>query len=387
MSRKYLPGFDDPSVLREIEPARLLRLIAPHRQFFAEHGCELPVDPAALDCERLAILLLQPQPDTPPELVDALTHIHEVVTRHDAEFLREHARQAGIDIPLNLNMSPADIAVHVWLERPSLLRRFHAERVVLRRRSFETLVASKDATLERPANLSAGIDSLDEAVKELYASMGRGRGAYMIPFDTKRELRLVIPHGAPYCRRGCWRESKPSSVEFRPMEFAYAVLYWDNWELQLNCKTQSEREFFREQIGMHLLGQSGFFTRQQKYTLEPLRRGRDALVCSGVPGICCVRLVSLTMKFGGAFSRCREETADDLLLAFDHDDETIPEHAELVKAKFAFEFSDSKKPRPVTLMRGNRATYTRDSDAALVERFFELQNFSRRISRAALAVA
>lgn len=171
------------------------------------------------------------------------------------------------------------------------------------------------------------------------------------------------------------------------MEFAYAVLDWDNWELQLNCKTQSEREFFREQIGQHILGQSGFFTRQQKYTLNPLRRGHAALVCSGVPGIRCVRLVALTMKFGGAFSRCREETADDLLLAFQHDGETIPEHAELTKARFEFEFNDSVKPRPVTLMRGNRATYTRDGDSELVERFFALQGFSRRTARAALAVA
>jgi len=388
MPRKYLPGFDDPSVLREIEPSRLFRLIAPHRQFFADHGYELPTDPVDLDCERLAVLLLQPQPDTPPELVDALTHIHEVATTRDVEFLRAQAQQVGVDIPLHLNMSPTDVAVHIWLERPEALRRYHAERVVLRRRSFEMLMASEDATFERPADLSAGIKSLDAAVNEFYNSiMDRGRGAYIIPIETQRELRLVIPHGAPYCRRGCWRESKPSSVGFRPMEFAYAVLDWENWELRLNCKTKREREFFKSQIGLHILGQSGFFTQQQKYTLDPLRRGREALVCSGVPGVRHVRLAALTMKFGGAFGRMREESADDLLLALECDGDSIPLRAELVKAKFEFVFTDSEKPRPVTLMRGNRATYTRDSDSALVERFFELQNFSRSVARASLAVA
>ena len=154
MPRKYLPGFDDPSVLREIEPSRLLRLIAPHRPFFAGHGYELPVDPETLDCERLAVLLLQPKPDTPPELVDALTHIHEVATRHDVEFLRAQAQQVGVDIPLHLNMSPTDVAVHIWLERPEALRRYHAEHVALHRRSFDSFLASADAALNRPADLT-----------------------------------------------------------------------------------------------------------------------------------------------------------------------------------------------------------------------------------------
>ena len=387
MSRKYLPGFDDPSVLREIDSSRLLRLLAPHRAFFAAHGYELPVDPAAIDHERLAVILLQPQPNTPPELIDALTHIHELATTRDAEFLRDRAREAGVALPADLRLSPADVAVHLWLERPDVLRRHHAEHVVLRRRSFDTYLASADASLERPSVLAAGIESLSRAVREHYASMDRGHGAYIIPIETERELRLVIPHGAPYCRRGCWRANQPSSVGFRPMEFAYAMLDWEHWELHINCKTETERRFFTSAVGQHLLGSSSFFTTEQKFTLEPLRRGRSALVCSGIPGIRRVRLAALTMKFGGAFGRMREEIADDLLLALEQDGESIPEHAELVKARFEFEFADSSKPRPVTLARGNRATYTRTGDSELVERFFELQRFSRRTARAALAVA
>jgi len=387
MSRKYLPGFDDPSVLREIEDSRLIRLIAPHRAFFAAHGYELPDDPAALDHEWLAVILLQPQPDTPPELIDALTHIHEVATTRDAEFLRDRAHEAGVDLPADLRLSPADVAVHLWLERPDVLRRHHAHHVVLRRRSFDTYLASADASLERPPDLAPGIESFGRAVREHYISMDRGHGAYVIPIETERELRLVIPHGAPYCRRGCWRESKPSSVGFRPMEFAYAMLDWEHWELHINCKTEKERRFFTSGVGQHLLGSQEFFTKEQKFTLNPLRRGRSALVCSAVPGIRRVRLVALTMTFGGAFGRKREEIADDLMLAFEHDGESIPEHAELVKARFEFEFADSFKPRPVTLARGNRATYTRTSDSALVEQFFEVQQFSRRASRAAVAIA
>lgn len=333
------------------------------------------------------MILLQPRPDTPPELIDALTHIHEVATTRDAEFLRDRAREAGVILPADLKLSPADIAVHLWLERPDVLRRHHAEHVVLRRRSFDTFLASEGAALARPTNLAEGLKALNSAVEEHYIAMDRGHGAYIIPIETERELRLVVPHGAPYCRRGCWRESKPSSVGFRPMEFACAMLDWEHWELRLNCKTEKERRFFISGVGQHLLGSSSFFTAEQKYTLEPLRRGRSALLCSAVPGIRRVRLVALTMKFGGAFGRVREEIADDLLLAFEHDGESISERAELVKARFEFEFADSSKPRPVTLARGNRATYTRSGDSALVERFFELQKFSRRVAHAALALA
>ena len=55
--KQYLPEFDDPGVLRTIEPRRLLRLLVPYRTFLHSHGWEMPVDPKAIEYEELARLL------------------------------------------------------------------------------------------------------------------------------------------------------------------------------------------------------------------------------------------------------------------------------------------------------------------------------------------
>jgi len=70
-------------------------------------------------------------------------------------------------------------------------------------RQYNPRFATPDdpAALVRPPALAPGIESLGRAVREHYISMDRGHGACVIPIETERELRLVIPHGATYRRR------------------------------------------------------------------------------------------------------------------------------------------------------------------------------------------
>ena len=113
MARKqYLKHFDSPDVLSRIEAGRLMALIEDHAGFFAVHGYELPSDPEDLDVQQLAILLLEPQPDTPSELVDAFTHIHEVVTNDNIGLLIEQARSAGVEVPRSDDYSAEDVEKH-----------------------------------------------------------------------------------------------------------------------------------------------------------------------------------------------------------------------------------------------------------------------------------
>ncbi len=383
MARKqYLKHFDSPDVLNRIEAGRLMTLIQDHADFFAGHGYELPSDPADLDVQQLAILLLEPQPDTPSELVDALTHIHEVVTNNNIGLLIEQARSAGVDVPRGDDYSAEDVAVMIWLEQPGLLRRYHAEHVVLRRRAFVTYMLDEDAVLVRPGSLVEPLHALSDAVGTWYRDeYDRGEGAHVIPFDTERELRLVVPHGAPYKREGCFEEGSPSSVAFRPMQFAYAVLDWEAWELRVNADTKGQLDMLRQFVGSYLFAQPDMFCEREKYTLDPFREGRRSLVCTDVPGLDRVTLTSLVMGFGGPYGRKRIEKADDLLLALEREGESIPDRADLLDARLEFVFSGSRKPRPVHVSRGNRATYTRSSDALVIEDFLQKRGLSREVRR------
>jgi hypothetical protein len=381
--------FTHSSSLREIAPEHLLTLLRPHAEFLGRHFAALPNDPRKLNYEALAVALLQPHADSPPELIDALWHIHEMSTPEAMESLLDEADRAGIALDGRLHFSPADVATQVWLAAPDLLRRKHAEHAVLKRKSFESFRPRSSAALVYRAPDAQTLAALEAEVARWYLERRRGPGARVFLFEHAHEVRLVIRHGGPYRREGSLDDGEPGSVHFRPMGFGTAVFDRRSWELRINGGGKREKQMCREAIGRHLFGQADLFASEAgKYTLEPLRRdGRRSLVCTDVPGLRHVRLVELRMYLGGPYRRAVTEQADDVLLALEESREAIPSDALLTAAKFEIHFADSPKPRPVTIRHGNVAQYTRDGDADLVELFLYRRGFVQGGDHAALACA
>jgi len=385
----YLPRFSHPSSLREFNPADLITLVRPHAEFLINHGLPVPDNPGELDIERLGVVLLQPLADTPPDLVDALSHIHEMATADGMETLTEEVRSRGLPIPLEDTLSPSDLALRVWVHDPRLLRRKHAEHVVLKRSSFDAFLPRNGASFVRPSEIDAAVRSFEEDVSKWFIERGRGRGVHVHPIVQDDEVRLVVRHGGPYRREGCLNENEPGTIQFRPLGFHFLVLDFDAWELRVNCKTKGETQLYREAIGERFFGQRDFFDeRSRKYTLEPLRTlGRRALNCADIHGIRVARLVELAMFLGGPFGRRRIEQADDVLLALEDAGERIPHNALLTKGKLEIEFTDSRKPRIVSFTSINRARYTRGDDDCIVEQFLRRRGFILGADRAAVACA
>lgn len=395
MSSLSFRRFTHSSSLREIAPEHLLALLRPHAAFLARHHAALPSDPRKLSYEALAVALLQPHPDTPPELVDALWHIHEMATPEAMESLLDEAQRAGIGFDGRLHFSPADVAARVWVAAPDLLRRKHAESAVLMRKSFESFQARPGAALAYRASDAAALAALEAEVARWYVERRRGPGARVFLFEHGHELRLVIRHGGPYRREGSLDGGEPGSVHFRPMGFGTAILDRRSWELRVNVGSggggggRREKQMYREAIGLHLFGSATIFPAEvRKYTLEPLRRdGRRSLVCADIPGLRHVRLTELRMHLGGAFHHARVEQAGDVFLALEEQHEAIPDGALLTAARFEVVFADSSKPRSVTVRHGNVAQYAREGDADLVEAFLRHRGFIQGGSHAALVCA
>jgi hypothetical protein len=378
-TKPLLRRFGDPEVLRKIELNRLHQLLVPHGSAFRHHGYELHADPEKIDLEGVARVLMEHGVSMPPPLIDALTHIQEVAAGEGIDQFIDRARHAGVDVPVGDELTPEDIALLVWLERPDILRRFHAEQVVLRRRSFLTYAPEEDFLRPRPPDLSERITSLGHAVRAWYRDgLGRGEGAYLIDFNTDRELRLVIPHGAHFRREGCIEDGGPSSVAYRPMQFAYVVLDWDAMELRVNADTQKQRGKLVELVGDCLFDSPGLFRAAEKFSLEPLRRGAASLICTDVPGVERVTVTQLVMRLVGPYGRKRTEEADDVLLALDRGGERLPADAVLVSARMEFLFADRSKARPVQVTKGNKAAYTRTGDADLIDEFLMQRGFARK---------
>ena len=370
MSNLSFRRFTSAYALRKVDPAVLIDFLRPHAAFLAGSGVMLPTDPAALEIERIEIALLTNVGGLPVKLVDALWHMHEMATPLGMESLLAAAQAAGLALPLD-HLSPADIAARIWVENPDLVRRCHTEISVSRRRTFETFVPVMGATLAWATPGPERLATLEAAVVAWYAANRRGPGARVLFFDHGDEVRFLLRHGGPYRREGSLDEGKPGCVRYRPMAHGLIVFDRRTWELRINAGTKGECTAYRQLIGQHIFGRGDMFPADpERYTLEPLRAsGRRSLICSNVQGLASVRLVELSMYVGGPFRRKKVEKADDVLLALDHAKESIPDDALLSTATFEVRFTDERKPRLVTIRHGNKATYTRDTDADLIEAF------------------
>lgn len=388
MSSISFRRFTSAYALREVDPAVLIDFLRPHAEFLAGQSVMLPTNSTHLDIERVEIVLLSNVGGLPVELVDALWHLHEMATPRGMDSLLAAAEAAGLVVPHD-HLSPADIAARVWVEYPDLVRRCHTEISVSRRRSFETFVPAPGATLAWATPGPDRLAALEAGVVAWYVSHRRGPGARVLFSDHGDQMRFLIRHGGPYRREGSLDDGKPGCVRYRPMAHGLIVFDRRTWELRINAGTKGECAAYRRLVGQHIFGRADMFPADpDRYDLEPLRAlGRRSLICTHITGLASVRLVELTMYVGGPFHRRKVEKADDVMLALEHARESIPDDALLSAATFEVRFSDGRKPRPVTIRHGNKATDTRDTDADLIEAFLRGGGFVKGGGHALVAVA
>jgi hypothetical protein len=88
-----------------------------------------------------------------------------------------------------------------------------------------------------------------------------------------------------------------------------------------------------------------------------------------------VRLREVHFFLGGPSNEVEVHRAEDVFEAFRSRGGKPPDGARIVRAVFQVKFTDSKRPRSVTIRPSNIAHYTRDDDAELVEEWLRRRGF------------
>lgn len=132
MSTLHRSAFTRPALLAALDPALLRAFLAPHAAFFAARGVAL--DPAP-DPAALVGVFMEPGPDTPPGLVEALHCIKELSAPATADALIAEAARLGLTLPPAATQP--EIAMRLWLADPAAVITLHAKHSMLRVRSFE----------------------------------------------------------------------------------------------------------------------------------------------------------------------------------------------------------------------------------------------------------
>lgn len=388
MAQFNLKRFANTGVLRAIQRNNLIQLLAPYADYFALRGIAIPRqmrlravsddfgadDHSTLDYDTLAKALLDPDENTPAQLVDALFIIDETAS---AELMPELLRIAeAVGLGVSPHDAPADVATKLYLKAPRFLERIHAERFVTARKSFRYFMTEDlpQGAFDEPT--ASSMQDLEKALGQWFESRKKGDLVRALVAPKAGETWFLIRHGEGFRREPAQKDGRSTSVFYRPERYDLAVYTHAIGELRINACNDAERERYRQLIGRHLFGSDDHFpSKQPKYTLDPLRvQGEQSLVCSDIAGIEWVRLTEIMYLWGGSQNEVEVRRATDLFEALRESGRRI-EGARIIGAKFEVKFTDSKTARMVSLRPPTIASFTRDSDGALISKWLARRGF------------
>jgi len=311
-------------------------------------------------------------------LLEAFYFIHQMATQEGMEHLLEAAERAKppIEILGNPAPTPGDVAAQVWLKNRELLESVHARQFTENVRSFRSFVT---AVTPVPAHrdLMAYMDKIKHDLDNFFAKKKRGRHTKIFPYVHDGYATFLVRHGDPFERKGIIDDKGESvGVYYWPEKFDVLMLDSINGELRIHARSKGEWEEYRKVFGHRLYGDRDFFSVDSKYTLEPLQSiGEDAL--APIDGIDRVVLAEVYLLWGedGSYREKESHRADDVFVAFRARRRPFPKEPLITKARFCVTFSDSDKPRAVTIKPPNEAQYMRDDDSILVEKFLKARGF------------
>ncbi|WP_212111451.1 hypothetical protein [Bartonella queenslandensis] len=379
MSSYKLRRFAQADVLKKIQQDNLLTFLKRYETYLTGRGFSFELnEDNELNFETLCQVLMNPSEEMNIEFVEALFFIEEMSDDDHFEELSEQAEANHIDT--HENSTAADLALALWLHDPELLKRPHAEAMILKPKSFMYFQSEHKSpntfTLPKPET----IRRLEADMDAWFLKNKRGTGCRILPVSAQDEDKtyFLIRHGMPFKREGKIESGKSKMIFYRP-EFHDVIVYdRANNELAVFNKSGSkkERTMYLDLFSQHLFNQAGYFSGVEKYTLQPLiDNGVDALTCADIDGLEDVKLVETQHQFMGPYNDRKTLRSNDIFASLASRDREFPNSGRLVSATFLLKFENAKRPRMVKVRTPNVANFDRKEDSHLIETWLRKRGF------------
>jgi len=329
-----------------------------------------------INYEKISLVLLAPDKNTPEELIDALWLTSQTATPKAMAALMIELKRHCPSFP-QAKYTPLDIAVLAYLLSPDLLQTVHAESYMLRRRNYKTYKAHKG--LEIPAEVSRDIVyKLQEAMDDNDELRNHGRHSRISIFQRGDQLWLTVRRGKPF-KRDSDLEKNQKPVIYRPARYDILIIDRAQKELRINAPSIEDVHAYRHFISQYMFKMDDAFFDAGKYTLEPIiAQGRGCLSTEGVKNLQKVRLVELhrrRVRRKGFKRTNHDEIHRDDDIFDDLEERPLDLEKEvLIEATFKLKFAGSSE-RAVTITPPNGAGFCRDGDCDAIEQWLALRGF------------
>jgi hypothetical protein len=378
--------FSNSSALKEFAHSRLRKFTARFADFLRGRDVpELPEnDDDEYDYTALGNALMNPEEDTPKDLIDALFLINAMADKEGRDAILEYAAEKNLDLELPENPTAAETALAMWLHDAKVLEGLHTEHFATRDRNFIFFRARPGRIPAFKVPTAAEKRELCKYLDEWFVKKKRGEGCRVHFFDAPDHeiVWILVQHGDVFQREGAYEDGEPSSVFFRPEKYDVLIYNKTTGELGVFAGTRGEEKQYCARFGEHLFGESDFFRKAPKYTLEPLQTvGEASLACADVDHGQIEKITLREVKIAWNPKRKDSEVLKslDLFESLRVRGRTIlplgNAVGRIVRARFDVKFTDAEKPRQVTITVPNGGKYERDEDGELIDAWLRLRGF------------
>jgi hypothetical protein len=365
-----LPYFTDAAILRSIEPNRLKTFLRRFESYLKLKDFAVPDDESFSDSllQQLIGIFNLHDSQTPAEMIEALFHVSEVANDQGMEALLLVASKSGIELP-DGDLSPADLAMHIWLYDPDLLRRANCERIVIH---FQSFYCYMNKTLEAPEfaiPTDQVLRQIEDRINRHNRSRRRGGGAAVWMYEFDHEVAFLIRCGGSLKRDEIMDNDVCKASIRRPVGYDLVVYNIESGELRIRAELIGERRFYCRIFSEELFGDLEFFEHGETFDLSVIYELLEDIQSPGIVAeIVRITLVEIqevlvgqktlhvTLKSEGIFEALRE-----------HGKRLHPQ-GRLACAKFRVHLLDSIEVT-VTIYSGNKIRFSRQVGLVSIDRW------------------
>lgn len=369
-----MPAFKPPSFINHaflgIANLNLLRdFLLPFQDYLSQREFSISAE-TVLDenqYKKLQWILKTPTRTAPSELIEAQFHIDEMATDQGMEALLLASSKAGVSIPDDEQLTPADLALRLWMSQPELLRRANYERIATSQRSFRHYLNRH----QRPTSLLLPTNDVIAAMQERLAIFNRDRhrggGTALWMHDAGDVIAFVVRRGETL-KRGEYIDGESSRYEVhRPAGYDTILFQKSLGELHVHAALITEHREYCRLFGEHLFGDEDFFPSSELFNLSPIHDlGEDIESPAFIDGIDAVQLDEVTELFMGSQSLTKIFRGKRIFSQLREHQQHLTHGTRITKAKFRFTFRDYPEVR-ATIYSGNIITYSRQVGLDLIE--------------------
>ena len=366
----HLPHFNDIAILRSIEPNRFRTFLVRFEKYLSSQEFTIPEVATFTDAhlQQLIGIFNAHDGSTPADMIEALFHVSEVANDQGMEALLVAASKTGIELPEG-DLTPADLALLIWLYDPDLLRRANCERIVLR---FQSFYCFMNRTLEAPTfenPTDQVLKRIQDQTNQFNRKRRRGGGAAVWMYELGHEVAFLIRYGGSLKRDEVMENDMCRPDIRRPVGYDLVVYNILTGELRIRADLISERRFYCRLFSEQLFGDPEFFEHGEAFNLDVIYQlGEDVQSPGMIPGIKKITLIEIQEVLLGEKSLLVTLKSDAIFEAIREHNKRLTPNGRLLSAKFRIALDDASEVT-VTICSGNKIRISRQVGTAAIDKW------------------